>query len=285
MTRRGSNGQIYGEHSKSSSYYVYFHRNPSTGEIFYIGMGRFNRCNQRVQRNRYWKNYVRKHGVKVSIEFSGMSKKEALCKEIQLIREHRPKCNLTQGGEGGGLTPKGVTAFSCDGQVVGTFPSIVEANLWAGISYRDSRIYRCLKGQRKKLKGLVWVTEGSPFPGKPTREKMPALPVHQYSLCGKYLASYERTSCAKVPNRTGIYTALDSGRTYAGFFWRSQKTDAISVKVPTPALQARKPVKCTLTGKTFDSVTEAARHVGIRHQSLSKMLRGKLKNRTTLNYE
>jgi hypothetical protein len=285
MSYRGANGQVYGEHSKSGAHYVYFHRNPSTEEIFYIGMGRFNRCNQRAKRNKYWQHYVRKHGVSVVIAFSGMSKKEAIAKEIQLIREHRPKCNMTHGGEGSGAAPKGVTAFSCDGQFVGTFPSIVEANLWVGVSHKDSRIYRCLKGERKRLKGLVWAEAGATFPGKPLAKKRPATPVHQYCLSGKYVASYERASCANMPHRTGIYTALDSDRTYAGFFWRSHKADAISVTAPTPALQARRPLKCTRTGEIFESVAKAAKHFGMAPQSLSKMLRGKLRNRTTLAYE
>lgn len=61
---------------------VYFHRNPNTYDIFYVGIasenGRAQRPYKKDNRNRYWNNYVNKHGgFIVQIVHTGLSKETA----------------------------------------------------------------------------------------------------------------------------------------------------------------------------------------------------------------
>lgn len=49
--------------TKITSYYIYFHKNSKTLELFYIGYGSNQRAYEfKSGRNQHWKNYVAKHG-------------------------------------------------------------------------------------------------------------------------------------------------------------------------------------------------------------------------------
>ena len=55
----GKDNQIYGDFTRSGRHYVYYHCLPYNGEVFYVGLGKNNRCNQVNQRNnneRIYKN-------------------------------------------------------------------------------------------------------------------------------------------------------------------------------------------------------------------------------------
>lgn len=86
---------------------VYLHKNPTTGEVFYVGIGRECRANNFRGRNKFWNNYVKKYGVDVEIIYKGLGVREANELEIELIRKYgrRDKnkgtlVNLSDGGEG-----------------------------------------------------------------------------------------------------------------------------------------------------------------------------------------
>jgi hypothetical protein len=67
-------------------YYVYTHLNPQTKEIFYVGIGKGNRAwNQWAGRNKFWGNYVNKHGFEVEIVAENITRKQAGKIEIELI--------------------------------------------------------------------------------------------------------------------------------------------------------------------------------------------------------
>ena len=52
-----------------NDYYVYFHRNSITNEIFYVGKGRRNRCNENgKKRSACWHEYLTKHGCNFTVE-------------------------------------------------------------------------------------------------------------------------------------------------------------------------------------------------------------------------
>ncbi len=89
---------------------VYFHRNPKTYEIFYVGIGsetgRCQRPRAKTNRNNYWYNYVNKHGTPViQIVFTGLERKEAFYWERYYILllgkkiEGGQLVNLSNGGE------------------------------------------------------------------------------------------------------------------------------------------------------------------------------------------
>jgi len=68
------------------SYVVYFHRNPETKTIFYVGIGNNKRPFQFQDRNIFWKKYVLKYGNPVvDVIKIGVSKEEAIEAELHFI--------------------------------------------------------------------------------------------------------------------------------------------------------------------------------------------------------
>ena len=271
------------QHYPSLVNMVYLHKNPKTKEIFYIGLGRFNRCNQITKRNKYWTHYAAKHGVLIEIAFENLIKDEAISIEKKMIRKFSPRCNLTLGGEVSTRIAKPVYAFDTKGKLVAQYHCVTDANVSLGLTERDSRIYRCLKGVRIKAHGYIWSNQPS-FPGFRKRKIWNPKAVYQYDLMGRFLKSYSNISCVPVSCRTGINYAIDKMKTYQGYFWRTEKFETIQVSVPVPALKQKKKVRCCKTGEVYDSVAKAANAFGIRNQTLSKKLRGAITNNTTLSF-
>jgi hypothetical protein len=92
-----------------NEYYVYVHLNPNTKEIFYVGIGKGNRAwNQWAGRNKFWENYVNKHGFEVELISENLTRKQAEKIEINLIAELGRRqideggtlVNRSSGGEG-----------------------------------------------------------------------------------------------------------------------------------------------------------------------------------------
>ncbi len=101
-------------------YYLYFHLNPITKEVFYVGIGSNKyRPTNFTERNPIWKRYVKKYGEPiVEIVHSNLTKEEACYLEIEYIKQYGRKnvdpkgklVNISEGGEGGAkgykLTPE-----------------------------------------------------------------------------------------------------------------------------------------------------------------------------------
>ena len=69
-------------------YYVYTHLNPKTKEVFYVGIGKDNRAyNKWAGRNKFWDNYVNKHGFEVELIAEGLTRSQAGKIEVKLIAE------------------------------------------------------------------------------------------------------------------------------------------------------------------------------------------------------
>ena len=90
-----------------NDYYVYRHRRLDTFQIFYIGIGKGYRCNNKFSRTKYWKRIVNKYGYKVEILYKNLDKETACELEIMLISEYGRKdlgkgllVNRTDGGGG-----------------------------------------------------------------------------------------------------------------------------------------------------------------------------------------
>jgi hypothetical protein len=93
--------------------YVYRHIRLDTMQPFYIGFGSDNsefykRAYNKTKRNEYWKRIVEKSGYRVDILVDGLTRSDALEKEIEFIKIYGRVnintgilCNLTDGGEGG----------------------------------------------------------------------------------------------------------------------------------------------------------------------------------------
>lgn len=82
------------------NYYLYYHKNPITKELFYIGIGTNKRAWDFISgRNPHYRNYIKKHGEPiVDIIKENLTKEEACSLEIKLISEYGRK----------GIDPKGI---------------------------------------------------------------------------------------------------------------------------------------------------------------------------------
>lgn len=75
-------------YNKMKEYYVYFHKNPTTKKIFYVGLGKDKRAWSN-KRNKFWKDYVKKYGNPIiEIYKNNMSLQEASELEIKLIKQY-----------------------------------------------------------------------------------------------------------------------------------------------------------------------------------------------------
>jgi hypothetical protein len=88
----------------TTEFYVYLHRRATDGKIFYVGKGKGRRAWNCGKRNRKWKAIYAKHGRTVEILFDGMTEKDALAEEVNVILECKyfgfNLANLTNGGDG-----------------------------------------------------------------------------------------------------------------------------------------------------------------------------------------
>ena len=88
--------------------YVYKHIRLDNNEIFYIGVGSDERrIDSDKSRNKFWKNIVKKHGIKREIIEDNLSWEDAIIREQYWIKFYGRKnnntgilCNMTDGGEG-----------------------------------------------------------------------------------------------------------------------------------------------------------------------------------------
>lgn len=86
-------------------YYVYEHKKPHTGDVFYVGKGHNYRAWSSDSRNKHWKHTVAKHGgFEVNIIKDNLTNDDAIELEIATIALYRSKgytlVNMTNGGEG-----------------------------------------------------------------------------------------------------------------------------------------------------------------------------------------
>ena len=79
-------------------HYVYTHSNPKSKEIFYIGIGKGNRAwNKWAGRNKFWDNYVNKHGFEVELVAENLTRNQAGKLEMDLIA-HLGRRQIDEGG-------------------------------------------------------------------------------------------------------------------------------------------------------------------------------------------
>jgi len=91
----------------NNDYYIYFHINLVSNEVFYVGKGKGKRAWSNARRSKYWDNVVNKYGYRVDIIHENLSEKRAFNWEKLYIsmfgRKDLGKGNLvnhTDGGEG-----------------------------------------------------------------------------------------------------------------------------------------------------------------------------------------
>jgi hypothetical protein len=85
-----------------NNYYIYFHINLVSNEVFYVGKGKGRRAWRKFGRSQYWNRIVNKYGYRVDIIHENLSEKRAFDWEKLYISMFGRKnlCNLTDGGDG-----------------------------------------------------------------------------------------------------------------------------------------------------------------------------------------
>lgn len=77
----------------NGKYYVYYHINNESNEVFYIGKGKGDRA-WSMNRNCDWLEYVNNNDYRASILCSGLSEEEALAIEKAMIKLKQPVTNI-----------------------------------------------------------------------------------------------------------------------------------------------------------------------------------------------
>jgi hypothetical protein len=82
--------------------YIYFHINPLTNKVFYVGKGTGDRAWKKSGRNNYWINTVNKYGYIVDIVEDNLTEDISFQREKFYINKigRNNLVNLTDGGEG-----------------------------------------------------------------------------------------------------------------------------------------------------------------------------------------
>lgn len=90
--------------------YVYLHRRLDTNDVFYIGIGsslKFRRAFDSSNRNKFWKNIVRKTNYIIGVIYKNITYEQACKYEINLIAMYGKRdlglgnlVNMTDGGQG-----------------------------------------------------------------------------------------------------------------------------------------------------------------------------------------
>jgi len=99
----------------TGSYYLYFHKNPKTKQIFYVGIGvRYRYKEIKTNRNQHYLNYVNKYGYPIiEIIYDNLSYKKACELEIKYIKKfgrigYEENGVLVNKGSGGEVGARGI---------------------------------------------------------------------------------------------------------------------------------------------------------------------------------
>jgi hypothetical protein len=283
----GKENQIYCEHTKVGKQYIYAHFEEDTKKLFYIGLGKYNRCNQMNQRNKYWKFIKEKHGVIIKLLEVNLTLDKAKEREIFYIKKFEPRANMTIGGEAGNTENLRIRVYAYlkNGVSFNSFNSITDANVFFNTKENDSRINKCLKGERKSFAGYIWKTTYSEFiepykKSKPYNQKS----VYRYDLNGNFIEKFDKILDFKEGSHTGICNVIDTDYTYKSSFWRSFKSNNINVQKKPNALKECVKVIDITTDVIYDSISQAAKANNIRPSNLQRKLQGKRRNNTNLRY-
>ena len=204
--------------------YLYRHIRLDKNEPFYIGIGNDNlgkheRANDYLNRNKYWKNIINKTNYKIDILLDDISWEEACEKEIFFISYYGRKdlnkgslVNMTNGGEG----TKG--------------PKSEEHKQKIGLAHLGQKrsIDHILKMKKPKPVGFgdklkkTNPSKGNRKPKTDTWKLKISKAIIQYDSNGKFIREYESCTIAtQITNIKGIANVLTSRtKTAGGYVWR-----------------------------------------------------------------
>ena len=220
-----------------------------------------------------------------------MTEEEAKAKEKELIKKYKSKeyeygYNCTFGGDGTvGLVrtqeaiqgtidgnSKPVYQYSTDGNFIKEWKSAITIERELG--YSSTCIVQCCLGNRKQAYGYIW-RHNYTNQVEPITIGIECNPIHQYSLDGKFIKSWE--SGKQIEKELGfystnIYLCCNGGQISAyGFLWSYDKKDCID------GLEQLEFSQYDFDGnyiKTFNSISEASHSLGHVLLPIHKVCRG-----------
>lgn len=241
---------------------VYFHRNPKTYDIFYVGIasekGRVNRPYRSSNRNKYWTHYVNKHGgFVVQIVHRGLSKEKAIYWERWYISLFGKKIN---GGSLVNLADGGETNYGCKKSKEQKLV-LSERAKKRGTSHMMTKEARekAIKNISKALTGKL-VGELNPNYGKRWTDEMKKKLSEKKKLyhLQNPKPKKEKIIVDPVISRKNIYNAMVES-------WGKK---VINIE----------------TGEIFKTIVDAAKSIGMQSSTLRQKLNGKNPNNTTLKF-
>ena len=215
-----------------NKYYVYFHKNPITNEIFYVGKGCGSRAYIKDNRGKHYLNYVKKYGNPIiEIVKDNISNEEAIELEKRLIndigRSELQKGNLVNSTDGGEAGVSGMV-HSIDAKIKMSEskkgkPSNSKGKKWNDASREKMRI-SMLGSKRgtykeRKDKGKTFSNE---IIQKFKDSKFGKKPILQFDKEGNFIKEWGTTVIAESTlNINGIRNVLDNPlRKCGGFIWK-----------------------------------------------------------------
>lgn len=241
----------------SKNYYIYFHKNPITNNIFYVGMGTGDRCKDfKRGRNPYYINYVKKYGNPIiEVPHKNLSKEEACVLEKDYIKKYGRKLyeengtllNISEGGESGVKGRKYNMSQSHKENIIRNVIGKKKHTLKSKDKIRKHRLGTKMEQSSKdKISKIHKGTKKS----KETREKMSKshtgrkitwgekiskakkgkpnpklnIPIEKYTLDGKYITSFSSIKAASDGNKSlaeSIRRCIHGEyKSAGGFIWK-----------------------------------------------------------------
>lgn len=290
-TSEGAGMTAAGSFLRNEKHYVYLHRIPETNEVFYVGLGKYNRCNQvsKGNRNKYWINIYNKYGRTVEVVEKDLTLDEAKSLEVEYIKYYSPKCNLTKGGDAAPNSKKiEVHSYDLKGNYISSYESILDAVISNGGSFKSNAVSKALDKQGRTAYGLMWRTNKE---DKIASYKKPLVhntkEIHCYNKEGCYIKSYAKVKDVIKDgfSRTGVSNVINkNNKTCGGCFFNEEKHDNIYVKHVKPALKKPKKVIDNSNGVVYESISEAAKAINCNRETLRRKLIGQRSNNTNMSY-
>ena len=195
-------------------HYVYTHLNPKTKEVFYVGIGKDNRAwNKWAGRNKFWDNYVNKHGFEVELIAENLTRTQAGKIEIELIAELGRRqidlggtlVNRSTGGDGGSV---GYTHTQ---------------------QFKD-KLSKDRKGKcTRKVRKLSEETKSKISESNIGKNGRPKIPVLQFDKQGNFIKEFPSVKEAKIETGAKSIFEVASGyknqkyKSSGGYVWKYKK--------------------------------------------------------------
>lgn len=271
---------------------VYFHRNPKTNKVFYVGIGvAKKRAGRLAGRSDYWKRYVAKHGNPIiQIVHENLSKEDACELERRYIKFYGKKINggclvnLADGGE----TNAGYI------HTIEQRKKIAERAKLKGVSHMAGKEVRRKAAETlsRLFKGRFKGTDNPNFGNKWTEEmkikmseKKKGVPMVKGNekRSEKSKAMWTNASHRqKVTSKMSITNKKnwEDKDYYNSHIANIRKTWDSENRLSALIAKCGVRVKNTETGEVFNTIVSAANSHGINPATLRFKLNGKIRNNT-----